>query len=151
MADMADRREDNAGYLSQLLDEIDGIEPQRRSERVTRHCYHLFISRYDPEPFGGLHRDQFVAALNAEGIPCATGYVPLYRVKAIQSAISRLRSLVAGRDLPYAPPDCPVTERACAEEGVWFTQRMLLGTHADMDDIADAIRKVKRHAADLPA
>jgi hypothetical protein len=56
---------------------------------------------------------------------------------------------VAGRETPYEVPDCPVTERACDEEGVWFTQPMLLGEKSDMDDIATAISKVKRRANEL--
>jgi hypothetical protein len=32
---------------------------------------------------------------------------------------------------------------------VWFTQNMLLGTRADMDEIAEAIRKLSQHASEL--
>jgi dTDP-4-amino-4,6-dideoxygalactose transaminase len=149
MEELAERREENATYLCELLREIDGIEPQWRDERVTRHAYHLFISRYSPEPFAGLHRDRFLEALNAEGIPCSRGYIPLYRTRAIQGAVARLQTLVAGQEVAYATPDCPVTERACEEEGVWFTQPMLIGAKSDMDDIAAAIRKVQERAVEL--
>ena len=149
MEEMAARREENARYLCELLDQVDGIQPQWRDERVSRHAYHLFISRYDADGFGGLHRDRFLEALNAEGIPCARGYIPLYRTNAIQGAVSRLRKLVTGRESPYDPPDCPVTERACEEEGVWFMQPMLLGTKADMEDIATAIRKIRERVGEL--
>jgi dTDP-4-amino-4,6-dideoxygalactose transaminase len=40
------------------------------------------------------------------------------------------------------------SDRACAE-AVWFTQTMLLGPRRDMDAIAEAVRKVKKYAADL--
>jgi len=42
-----------------------------------------------------------------------------------------------------------VTERACNEESVWFYQNMLLGTREDMDDIVDAIAKIKENAEEL--
>jgi dTDP-4-amino-4,6-dideoxygalactose transaminase len=149
MEEMAAVREENATYLCGLLAGIDGLEPQWRDPRVTRHAYHLFISRYDAEAFEGLHRDRFLQALNAEGIPCARGYIPLYRTHAIQSAVRRLERFVTGQDAPYNLPDCPVTERACGEEGVWFTQSMLLGTRQDMDDIAAAVVKIKARAGEL--
>ena len=149
MEDLASRREENATYLCELLSGIDGIEPQWRDPRVSRHAYHLFISRYDAEAFGGLHRDRFLAALNAEGVPCARGYIPLYRTNAIQGAVRRLRGFVAGEQAAYDLPDCPVTERACADEGVWFTQTMFLGTRQDMEDIAAAIGKIQDRAGEL--
>ena len=35
------------------------------------------------------------------------------------------------------------------QEGVWLTQTMLLGSSGDMDQIAEAIRKVHTHAVAL--
>jgi len=43
---------------------------------------------------------------------------------------------------------CPENDRLCAE-AVWFYQTMLLGTRQDMDQIAEAIRKIQRHAGEL--
>jgi hypothetical protein len=40
----------------------------------------------------------------------------------------------------------PVTERACADEGVWLTQNVLLGSEADMAQIVEAVAKVQRLA-----
>ena len=43
---------------------------------------------------------------------------------------------------------CPENERLC-NEAVWLTQTMLLGPRSDMDQIAEAIRKIQRHAGEL--
>lgn len=43
---------------------------------------------------------------------------------------------------------CPENNLLC-EEAVWFSQNMLLGTNADMDDIVTAIEKVHATAGDL--
>ncbi|MCS7315295.1 MAG: hypothetical protein NZ554_07475 [Bryobacteraceae bacterium] len=43
---------------------------------------------------------------------------------------------------------CPENDRLC-EEAVWFTQNMLLGTRRDMEQIAEAIRKIRAYAAEL--
>jgi dTDP-4-amino-4,6-dideoxygalactose transaminase len=146
MEDLANRREANAGRLSERIAEIEGIEPQKRDARVTEHAYHLFIFRYDPAAFGGLPREAFLTALRAEGIPCSKGYDPLYRAQAIQRGVNDLRRYVTGRETGHELPDCPVTEKACDVEGVWLAQNLLLGTEDDMDDIVRAVDKIKANA-----
>lgn len=134
------RRNENALYLARQLEEIPGIRPLKRDERVTCHAYHLFIFRFDAGAFGGLPRPEFIRALNAEGIPCSAGYTPLYRENAFRP--DRNTHPLAG-DRDYSAVRCPVAERACTEEAVWLSQSMLLGSRGDMDDIAAAIRKIQ--------
>ena len=43
---------------------------------------------------------------------------------------------------------CPANDRLC-EEAVWLIQTMLLGPRQDMDDIANAVRKIHASAAEL--
>jgi perosamine synthetase len=43
---------------------------------------------------------------------------------------------------------CPENNLLC-EEAVWFSQNMLLGSKADMDDIVMAIEKVSKTAGEL--
>jgi len=43
---------------------------------------------------------------------------------------------------------CPRNDRLC-EEAVWLGQTMLLGPRKDMEDIAEAVRKVQAHAGEL--
>ena len=148
--DYARRREDNGRYLAEQLTRIDGFDALDRDPRVTQHGYHLFISRYAPAAFHGVPRGRFLAAMRAEGIPCSDGYVPLYRMPAIQAGVRRLKHAVGQEGgFPDVLPDCPVTERACSEEGIWFSQSMLLGTHEDMDDIVTAVEKVQAGASAL--
>ena len=44
---------------------------------------------------------------------------------------------------------CPVAEKACANEAVWLEHRLLLGREEDVDDIADAVEKIRSHASEL--
>jgi dTDP-4-amino-4,6-dideoxygalactose transaminase len=145
----ARQREENGLYLSERLAEIGGFEPQRRDAKVTQHGYHLFIARYDRKAFHDVPRAAFLTALQAEGIPCSPGYTPLYQMNAIRNGIQRLKRFTGGSSADEMLPNCPVTERACAEEGVWFFQTMLLGTKKDMDDIANAVFKVKQQIDEL--
>ena len=141
--ELARRREDNGLYLAQGLSSIEGFQPLERDARVTQHGYHLFICRYDSSAFQGLPRQLFLEALKAEGIPCSEGYLPLYKMKAIQDGTRRLKRFLSSKDNSPVEPDCPACEKACYSEGVWFTQTVLLGTHKDMDDIIQAVLKVK--------
>jgi hypothetical protein len=44
---------------------------------------------------------------------------------------------------------CPQNDKLTSEEAIWFTQNLLLGTTRDMDQIAEAVRKIQKHANEL--
>jgi dTDP-4-amino-4,6-dideoxygalactose transaminase len=145
MEEWADRRAANAAYLCHGLSKIGGLNPQRSYEEVTRHGSHFILTRYQPEAFGGWPRERLIAALRAEGIPASRGYIPLYSTSAVQDTTRSLRQALGLGEGPR--PECPVTERACASEAVWLVgQSALLGTREDMDDILEAVAKVRAAA-----
>jgi perosamine synthetase len=145
-------REQNATYLTGLLGEIPGIAPARMYPGCTRNAYHLYMFRYDPTQFDHLPRRKFLEALSAEGIPCSGGYQPLYREPFLKNTLeSRAFQAV------YSPAriseyleriQCPKNDQLC-ESAVWLTQTTLLGPRSDMDQIAEAVGKVRKHAAAL--
>ena len=145
------RRNENALYLSERLAKIDGIKPLKREARVTSHAYHLYIFRYLAEKATGVPRARFIEALNAEGIPCGAGYVPLYRsgMFDIDPNACPVGCPFYGKKVNYSDLRLENCERICEHESVWFTQNMLLGDRKDMDDIADAIEKVISNAGEL--
>ncbi|MEC9377513.1 MAG: DegT/DnrJ/EryC1/StrS family aminotransferase, partial [Candidatus Latescibacterota bacterium] len=95
----------------------------------------------------------FLKALAAEGIPCAAGYKPLYREPAFQARFSDfpLSSPAFGGRPDYSGVHCPVTERICADEAVWLTQNLLLGTESDISQISEAIAKIAAQTEALAA
>ena len=113
-------RDENATHLTKLLGEVPGIHPQRLTPGCTRNAWHLYMFRYK----GKLTRDQFVAALKAEGVPCSSGY------------------------RPWSPETCPVNAQLC-HEAVWLTQTMLLDSREGMEQIAQAVRKIEAGAASI--
>lgn len=137
--EQSDRRSQNARYLADRLQHIEGITPLQRDTRVTRHAYHLFIFRYDRRAFGDLPRTEFLRALSAEGIPCSPGYTPLYRNEAF--TVDADTHPFAGR-VDYRQVSLPAAEQLC-EEAVWLTQALLLAGREDMDEIVSAIRKIQ--------
>jgi len=136
-------RDENGQYLNELLSRIDGIRPMPRGLGETRHCYHLYLFRYDPAAFGGLSKVDFVERLAAEGVPCFRGYPhPLYKQPLFQNR--NFMCYAIPETVDYTNVCCPVAERACGEEGVWILQHALLGTRADMEAFAAAIEKIQR-------
>jgi dTDP-4-amino-4,6-dideoxygalactose transaminase len=139
------RRNENAQYLTSKIKDIPGIVPHKLYEGVTRAAYHLYPFRYKKEQFNNVPRARFLAALEAEGIPCSGGYGPQYRDGLIEAALSSknfTRSFPKVRLDQYRKElNFPANEQLC-EEAVWFTQNLLLGPKQDIDDIANAIQKL---------
>ncbi|GAH81398.1 unnamed protein product [marine sediment metagenome] len=54
-----------------------------------------------------------------------------------------------GEEFDPKQVSCPVTERAAYREAVCLHHPMLLGGKRDMDDIADAIIKIKTNVHEL--
>lgn len=145
-------RSNNAEYLRDKIKDLPGVEPYRLYDNVTRAAYHLFPFRYQKEAFKGLSRADFLKALRAEGIPCTSGYTTLNTMPFLKTAFEskNFKKMYPEEMLDYGKymerNQCPVNDRLCNEEAVWFTQNMLLGPRSDMDDIASAIAKIHQNA-----
>lgn len=150
--DQSHRREQNAAYLTKQMAEIPGIRPARMYPGATRNAYHLYMFRYDRAQFANLPRAQFLKALEAEGIPCSGGYTPLNKEPFLKNTFDSraYHAIYPAKRLAewFERNQCPANDRLC-EEAVWFTQTMLLGAREDMDQIADAVRKIQRQAGML--
>ncbi len=151
--EFAKTREDNADYLSKQLDEIPGITPAKMYKGCTRNAYHLYMMRYDKDKFGGASRGKVIEAIRAEGIPCASGYTPLNKEPFVEKTLrSEPFAKVYSKEIidKYLQENqCPANDRLCTEEALWFFQNMMLGTRNDMDQIAEAVRKVHKNVKSL--
>jgi dTDP-4-amino-4,6-dideoxygalactose transaminase len=152
LEDQSRVREQNAQYLTSMLREIPGISPAKMYEGTTRNGYHLYMFRYDPAHFSGLPRSGFLKALEKEGIPCSSGYSPLNKEPFIKKTLSLpvYRAMYSEKDISEWSERnaCPENDKLC-EEAVWFFQTMFIGPRGDMDQIAEAVRKVQKHAGEL--
>jgi perosamine synthetase len=145
-------RDSNGAYLTSILKEIPGITPAKMYEGCTRNAYHLYMLRYDKSRFAGLSKASFLKALQGEGIPASGGYTALNKEPFLKEALSSRgyqriydKKTLAEWEERTA---CPANDKLC-EEAVWFTQTMLLGPRGDMDQIAEAIRKIQANASKL--
>jgi len=149
MEEQCKRRDENAAYLTKLLSEIPGIMPARLTSGCTRSAWHLYMMRYDSAQFGNLPRAQFLQKLNAAGVGASSGYSPLNKMGHVRALAGnphyqRIYGKAAMKQW-LERIECPVNDRLC-EQAVWLTQTALLGTKSDTEQIADAIRAVRKQA-----
>jgi perosamine synthetase len=149
---LAQRRDENARYLTELIRDIPGIEPAREHAGCTRNAWHLYMMRYRGEHFANASRARFLRALAAEGVAASSGYRPLNKEAFLADTLQSrgFRRLFTEERLAewHAKNHCPANDQLC-EEAFWLGQRYLLGTRQDMEQIAAALRKVQRHADQL--
>jgi perosamine synthetase len=146
------KRTQNAQYLTGMLREIPGLTPVKTYEGCTRNAYHLYMMRYDAQKFAGLPKAKFLKALEAEGVPASGGYDPLNRQPFLKNSFQSRGFQAIYPKERFAQWDeanhTPANDKVC-EEAVWFTQNMLIGPKRDMDQIAEAVRKIQHHAGEL--
>jgi dTDP-4-amino-4,6-dideoxygalactose transaminase len=136
MPEQQARRTRAAAELHRLMGQIPGAVPVKVPDGVTAHSWYTYHWRWLGEADGGLPKAEFARALAAEGIPVFAGYVPLNRNQALIDEIRRL----GGRE----PDPCPNAERAAGDEVMVFSLPILMGTDADLADVAAAVDKVAR-------
>lgn len=145
-------RDKNGAYLNEKLAEIDGITPQKMDERCTRNGWYCYIFHYDKTAFAGLSTEDFIQALEAEGIPTQASYPPIHKLDMFTNGEYRKKLAPdhAAEDHAFLKAAYPQTEAAAAET-VWLVHRVLLGTEQDTADIVEAVQKIQRHAEELQA
>lgn len=140
------RRERQTQRLEEGLKRIGGISLLPRDPRITRQASYHYVFKFHPKEFGGIHRNAFVAALNAEGIHSdGRFYEAVYKSSLFQFAAEKFPSWANGRREFH----CPVAERAGYEESVWLPHQIFLGTNEDVDDVLTAVEKIKTNMAEL--
>jgi dTDP-4-amino-4,6-dideoxygalactose transaminase len=143
-------RLENLQFLNSSLASIPGINLCKDDDRIAHHASHLFVFRYDAKEFNDAPKTRFIEAMREEGIPASPGYpMPLYEQPVFRKKAFGPRGKTIDLPVDYASFDCPVSDRLCKDEGIWFTQNTLLGSTKDMQDIVDAITKISEHSDEL--
>lgn len=139
-------RERNTQYLAKGLQEIPGVAPIARDERVTRWSFYYWNFLYDTDAFEGVPRDRFLEAMRAEGVPINIGAHggPIYR-----NPIFETMTDIAGVPVDFREVECPRAEHAFANVALSITHAAFLGEQEDMDLILEAVRKVRANVSEL--
>ncbi|MCF3108741.1 DegT/DnrJ/EryC1/StrS family aminotransferase [Niabella sp. CC-SYL272] len=153
VTEQSNRRWENAQYLSRLLKEIPGITPAKLYPGTTRSAYHLYMFRYDRKHFAGLSREKFLQALSAEGVPNSAGYGQMNKSGYVTALATNKHYLKIYGEKTMQQwlerNQCPQNDLLTSEQSVWLFQNMLLGTKTDMEQIAEAMRKIQKYAAEI--
>ncbi len=139
-------RERNTGRLEDGLKQVTGISLLSRDQRITRQASYHYVFRFHSAEFGGIHRNAFVAALKAEGVPCdGRFYEAVYKSSLFEFANQMYPAWAQNKRVF----DCPVAERAGYEESVWLPHQLFLGKESDVDDVLTAIEKIRSNVSEL--
>jgi len=146
LTEQTELREVRTRRLEEGLRQIEGISLLPRDPRITRQASYHYVFRFHPKEFGGIHRNAFVAALNAEGVHCdGRFYEAVYLSSLFEFAAEKFPSWANSK----REFDCPVAVRAGYEESVWLPHQIFLGSQQDVDDVLTAIQKIKTNVAEL--
>jgi dTDP-4-amino-4,6-dideoxygalactose transaminase len=141
------RRNANAAHLTYRLKDFPGITPQKLYEGTPNGSYYLYPMTYHKEYFNDADRSKFLKALRAEGISLSP-YIGqgLHKepwVEHILSSKVYQKMFSKERLQRYREENrCPNCDKVCQEMVMIWASGPLLGTRADMDDVANAIIKV---------
>ena len=130
------RRQSNVTRLTGLVRAVPGLRPLRAEPSdADRPAYYKLGFQFDEAAFG-LSRQRFVAALQAEGIAFDEGF----------------RALHAGRSPSRFRRGGDLAEADRAHRGaVVLHHPILLGSEADVSDVAAAVRKIYANVRPLTA
>jgi len=146
-------RDANGMYLNTLLADLPGVQPMKRDKRETKEAYFNFAFRYNKAAFKGLSVAKFREALAAEiGISVSGSYEPLNKCSLYVPHTKPCRHKLSEEYWAAIDPkqfDLPVCDRIHFEESVCIHHKILMGTKADMDMIASAIKKIYDNAEEL--
>jgi dTDP-4-amino-4,6-dideoxygalactose transaminase len=149
------QRTATAELLTKGLVEIGGFQPLPEDDRVTRRQRYELLFRFDTQAWDGLHREQVLAALLAEGVEFEgdSFYPPLHQDPLFHITADdwpAIRDRYGERISPDAF-DLPVAERVAWDEAVWIHHSLLTVEPADVGDILDAVAKVRDNLPALKA
>lgn len=125
------------------------LEPDPRQTRL--HAYQT-VMKYDPTQFGGVHRDRFLEALEAEGVGFHGDFYTALHEHELMDAKSDQYPMLReryGDGIHSVRGNFPVSVKAGYHEAVWMHYSYLSGTRKDLEDIVEAILKVQSNVGEL--
>lgn len=151
-----ERRTANAAYLTARLKDCPGVAPQKLYPGTKTGSFYLYTMSYRKEHFNNIDRSRFFKAIEAEGVSLSP-YIErgLHREPWVDHIVQSkvYRKMFSEKRLQQFRDElsCPKCDRVCEEMVMLWASGPLLGTKADMDDIADAILKVYENRDKLAA
>jgi dTDP-4-amino-4,6-dideoxygalactose transaminase len=143
-----EKKHDGGEYLSNKLMKVDGIKPPKRDPRV-RYSYYKFAMRYDPEAFGGVPKERFIAALRAEGVGVDERAAKLVYRQTAYTKQALEANMPKGLKFPdYSSMYLPNSEAILKEEVMLNHSYMATGKEG-LDMVVAAIETIKANVDEL--
>jgi dTDP-4-amino-4,6-dideoxygalactose transaminase len=130
-------------YLGGLLKQIGGIQGLPEDERITRRGYYYYLMRFCQEEFNGLHREDFLKAVQAEGVGMGHAYgrpihkYPLFQTMKVAPKYTKSN---------YKKLSLPNSEAVMEGVLVSLGHPTLLASKEMLAKVAEAVQKVKDNA-----
>ncbi len=138
LQEQTERRMRSAQIIAEGLAQIEGLSVLKPDSRITQRGFYFFIIRYESSKWDGVHRDVFLKALQAEGIPCGTAYGwPVYKNPSYASG-----------SVPHKVAGCPNADRITAEEQIAMSNHLLLDTQ-NARLLVEACAKIRESIEEL--
>jgi dTDP-4-amino-4,6-dideoxygalactose transaminase len=145
----AEDRHRNVLIFESKVGKIEGLTPLPTDERMTQRTCYFYILKFDEERFG-CSRDNFMAALKAEGLrEIGRGYErPLYKEPAFHR--ENLRPMYyEDIEIPdYGSMFLPVAEKWAVSQ-VTIPHRIFYGNGRGVELLLDAIQRVKDNVEEI--
>ncbi len=138
LQEQTERRMASGAIIAKGLAEIDGLATLKPDDRITQRGYYFYVIRYDASKWGGVHRDVFIRAMHAEGVPCGVAYgCPVYRNPSYAQGV-----------VPHRAMPCPNADRATADEQIALSNHLLLDAR-NARFVVDACAKIRENLDEL--
>ena len=136
-----------AEKLNSGLANIDGFQTPKIRKNCT-HVYYMWQARVDSEVIG-VHREVFAKALNAEGFPNFTGYLPpLYWLPIFKKKIAMGSNgfpFTLRPEISYDKGLCPIAENFHLNESLGFDICDIYATDDQVEKMISAFHKVYKN------
>jgi dTDP-4-amino-4,6-dideoxygalactose transaminase len=147
--EQAKQRESMINYMEESLSEVPGVRVLKRDERHTKRSFYQFNFALVPEVFGAENRE-VAWALNAEGIPCDTGYEAMNNYTLFQPQRSRLPVTSAFPEyFKFEEMELRQARRAAEHEAITVGESVFRAGTEGVDDLIAALKKVQENAPAL--
>ena len=139
-------RNEQARYLTQRLNAIEGIQVMRPTPGADELGYYVYPFVFDPECFGQISKAEFKDRLHQAGIPTADCYPPLHTLDCFKQVALRKGIDYSAANWGGAKSDdqyFPVVTAVYARS-IQFPQNLLLAEQSQLDEIVEVIQNMRK-------
>ncbi|NHJ20710.1 MAG: DegT/DnrJ/EryC1/StrS family aminotransferase [Candidatus Lokiarchaeota archaeon] len=139
-------RNENARYLMNKLNEIDGIKTMKPTLGTTSLGWYVFPIVFEPDKFGGMTKLEFKRKLNRNGIPTDDNYPPLHSLDCFK--VPNLKKGIDYSDANWGGEkssdiNFPIVSDIFSRS-IEFPQQMLLASKEKLDNVVDFVKSLKQ-------